>query len=74
MRCCRLPLPELAYFDYWCGIRAQIKARRESVARFRSRLVCVRTAVHHLVPLETSSVYSRIGYETVLGKWDHRLY
>ena len=27
MRCCRLPLPELAYFDYWCGIRAQIKAR-----------------------------------------------
>ena len=45
MRCCRLPLPELAYFDYWCGIRAQIKARRESVARFRSRLVCVRTAV-----------------------------
>ena len=47
MRCCRLPLPELAYFDYWCEIRAQIKARRESVARFRSRLASVRTAVWH---------------------------
>ena len=52
----RLLLPEVAYFVCWCGMRAQVKARLESVPRFRSRLVCVRTAVQQDLALRMQCV------------------
>ena len=41
-------LPEVAYFVCSCGMRAQVKARLESVPRFRSRLICMRTAARQV--------------------------